>query len=122
MTDGSESPDENRFAVMVGREPITRATAIVSPIARPRPSITAPTMPPIEWGSTAPVIISHRVAPRASAPSRSVCGQVSITSREIEVMIGVIITARISPAVMNVRPAPTCRRGCRGPASLRTSR
>ena len=68
--------------------------------------MTAPTMPPIECGSTAPVIISQRVAPSASAPSRSVCGDVSITSRAIDVMIGVIITARISPAVMNVRPAP----------------
>ena len=50
MTDGSESPDEKRLAVIVGDEPITSATAIVSPIARPRPSITAPTMPPSECG------------------------------------------------------------------------
>ena len=105
MTDGNESPEENRLAVIAGDEPITRATAIVSPIARPRPSMTAPTMPPIECGSTAPVIISHRVAPSANAPSRSVCGVVSMTSRAIDVMIGVIITDRIRPAVMNVRPA-----------------
>ena len=83
--------------MIVGDEPMTSAAAMVSPIARPRPSITAPTMPPAECGITAPVIISHRVAPSASAPSRSVCGVVSMTSRAIEVMIGVIITARIKP-------------------------
>ena len=46
MTAGIESPGENNLAVMSGEEPITRAAAIVSPIARPRPSMTAPTMPP----------------------------------------------------------------------------
>ena len=50
-------------AVIWGCEPMTSATAMVSPMARPRPSITAPTMPPGSHGSTAPRIISHRVAP-----------------------------------------------------------
>ena len=44
-------------------DPMTRATAIVSPMARPRPSMTAPVMPPRLQGSTAWRIISHRVAP-----------------------------------------------------------
>ena len=64
-------------------------------------------MPPIEWGRTAPVIISQRVAPSARAPSRSVCGVVSITSRDTDDTIGVIMTARISAAVRNVRPPDT---------------
>ena len=65
--------------------------------------MTAPMMPPAECGMTAPVIISQRVAPSASAPSRSVSGVVSITSRAIEDMIGVIMTARMIPAVMKRR-------------------
>ena len=97
MTVGNESPEEKMFGVIVPvAEPMTSAAAIVSPMARPRPSITAPTMPPTECGSTAPVIISHRVAPSARAPSRSVCGVVSITSRDTDDTIGVIMTARIS--------------------------
>ena len=87
---------------------------MVSPIARPRPSITAPTMPPVECGNTAPRIISQRVAPRARAPSWSVTGTVSNTSRVSEVMIGMIMMARIMPAVMKARPDRTAvRRACR---------
>jgi hypothetical protein len=48
MTAGSESPDASTLAVIWALLPMTRATAIVSPIARPRPSITAPTRPPVE--------------------------------------------------------------------------
>jgi len=51
--------------VIVADEPITSAAAIVSPMARPRPSSTAPVMPPLLCGQTAPVIISRRVAPSA---------------------------------------------------------
>ena len=95
------------LAVICAAEPMTRATAMVSPMARPRPSITAPTRPPLEWGSTAPRIISQRVAPRARAASRSPGGVVSMTSRESEVMIGMIMMARMRPAVMKERPL-TC--------------
>ena len=77
---------------------------MVSPIARPSPSITAPTRPPALWGSTAALIISQRVAPSASAPSLSPGGVVSITSRDSEVMIGMIMIARMIPAVRNDRP------------------
>ena len=44
---------------------MTSAAAIVSPMARPRPSRIDPTMPPWLCGQTAPLIISHRVAPSA---------------------------------------------------------
>ena len=43
-----------RVRVIWPSEPITSAAAIVSPIARPRPSITAPTRPPLLCGQTAP--------------------------------------------------------------------
>src|SRR5215813_12495482 len=104
MTAGMESPGANRWDVIVADEPITSAAAIVSPIARPRPSSTAPTTPPWLCGQTEPVIISHRVAPSAYAPSLSICGTVAMTSRDSEVTIGVIMKARMIPQVKNDAP------------------
>ena len=66
--------------------------------------MTAPTMPPLLWLNTAPRIISQRVAPSASAASFSSGGVVSNTSRVSEVMIGMIMIARMIPAVKNARP------------------
>ena len=90
--------------MIVADEPITSAAAIVSPIARPRPSSTAPTMPPWLCGQTAPRIISRRVAPSAYAPSLSMAGTVAMTSRDSEVTIGVIMKARMMPQVKNEAP------------------
>ena len=73
-------------------------------MARPRPTRTALTTPPWLCGQTAPRIISHRVAPRAYAPSLSMAGTVAMTSRDSEVMIGAIMIARIRPAVKNEAP------------------
>ena len=78
---------------------MTIVTAIVSPIARPRPSIAAPEMPAREYGRTARRIISQRVAPSASAASLLSAGTVAMTSREIAETIGRIMIARISPAM-----------------------
>ena len=74
-------------------EPITSATAMVSPTARPKPMITAATSPLRLCGNTAPRIISHRVAPIASVASFCAPGTVANTSRVIAVMIGVIMIA-----------------------------
>ena len=90
--------------MICGAEPMTSATAMVSPMARPRPSMTAPTRPPWLQGKTAPRIISHRVAPSAEAASRLGVGTVSMTSRDSDVMIGMIMIARMMPAVMKLRP------------------
>ena len=68
-------------------------TAIVSPSARPRPSIAAEMTPRRPNGSTAVRIISHRVAPRASAASLWVSGVWANTSRLIAVTIGRIMIA-----------------------------
>ena len=56
------------------------------------------------WENTEARIISHRVAPRAYAPSRSIAGTVAMTSRDSEVTIGVIMNARMMPAVKNEAP------------------
>ena len=65
ITAGIELPGANRCDVIWAEDPITSAAAIVSPIARPSPSMTAPTTPPLLCGQTAPVIISSLVAPSA---------------------------------------------------------
>src|SRR5919202_1912651 len=109
ITDARVLPEANRFEVIWVAAPTVSATAIVSPIARPRPSMTAPTMPPKLCGNTAPRIISHRVAPSATAACFSDSGTVANTSRMIDVMIGTIMMATMMPAVMNPRPVET---GC----------
>ena len=80
------------------------ATAMVSPSARPRPSIEAETMPERPKGSTAMRIISQRVAPRARAASSCSVGVCRKISRQIAVMIGTTMTASTSAAVRIVRP------------------
>ena len=80
------------------------ATAIVSPSARPRPSIAPLTIPERPNGSTAMRIISQRVAPSASAASSCSRGVCRKTSRESAVMIGRIITASVMPTMNIVRP------------------
>ena len=96
----SVSPGPNRCALICWLLPMTSATAIVSPIARPKPIITADTTPPRLCGKTEPRIISQRVAPRPYAASRNGAGVVANTSRVSDVMIGVIMIATTIPAVM----------------------
>src|SRR5699024_8990795 len=71
----------------------TISTAMVSPSARPRPSIAAEITPDRPNGRTACRIISHRVAPRASEASSWSFGVCRNTSRMVAVMIGTIMIA-----------------------------
>ncbi len=80
------------------------ATAMVSPMARPRPSIAALMTPGRPNGSTDILIISQRVAPSASAASSCAFGTWRNTSREIAAMIGRIMMASTSAAVSMLRP------------------
>src|SRR5690554_5447738 len=77
----------------------TIRTAIVSPRARPRPSIAAEITPERPNGRTAVRIISQRVAPSASAASSCRRGVWRNTSRATAVMIGRIMTASTTAAV-----------------------
>src|SRR3954466_14237636 len=79
--------------------PITWVTAIASPSARPRPSITAAPMPGFDEESTTPLTISQRVAPSASAPSSSSSGTLRKSSRQTLATIGTTMIARIRPAM-----------------------
>ena len=96
----------SRAKEMIADGDRTIATAIVSPRARPRPSIDADTMPGRANGSTAIRIISQRVAPRARAASSCRRGTWRKTSRLSAVTIGKIITASTTATVRMVRPVP----------------
>ncbi len=93
-----------KFTTAAGERTI--ATAIVSPRARPRPSMEAEMMPGRPNGRTAVWIISQRVAPRASAASSCSFGVCRKTSRQSAVTIGRIMTARTTATVKIVRPVP----------------
>lgn len=82
------------------------ATAIVSPSARPRPSIEAEITPERPKGITAMRMTSQRVAPRARAASSIICGACLKTSRLTLVMIGRIMIASRMPTVSIERGAP----------------
>ena len=73
-------------------------TAMVSSRARPRPSMTAPIIPPRPKGSTTVRIICQRLAPRARAASRSPAGASENTSRLIDATMGTIISPTTNPA------------------------
>ena len=76
---------------------------MVSPSARPRPSIVPPMMPPRPNGSTTARTIPQRVAPSARAASFSPGGVCENTSRITEHAIGRTIIATAMPA-MNALP------------------
>ena len=61
-------------------------------------------MPTRAAGSTTRVAVSHFVVPTAMDASRRSRGIAAITSREIAVTVGTIISAKMMPAVN--RPTP----------------
>ena len=75
------------------------ATVIVSPMARPKPSMTAPMTPPRAYGMTTVRIMPQRVHPSAYAASRSPIGACENTSRARDVVIGMIIRPTTTPAI-----------------------
>ena len=93
---------------MVNVVPSVRASAIVSPSARPRPSMVAAIRPGRPYGRTAVRIISHFVAPRASAASSFIWGVCANTSRDSAVMIGRTMIARtIEPSRIDFPYGPS---------------
>src|SRR5699024_1478768 len=94
-------PEEMRLRVNTPPDR-TRVTAIVSPSARPRPSMTEEMMPARAKGKTVILIISHWVAPSARAASSCSLGVCRKISRQSAVMIGRIMTASTTPDVSRV--------------------
>ena len=97
-------PFSIRLNEMLKTMPSVIASAIVSPSARPRPSITAAITPGLPYGSTAVRTISHLVAPSASAASSFMPGVCRKTSRDNDVMIGSTMIARTRLPSMTERP------------------
>ena len=58
-------PDWRMCRLTVKTGEMIRITTMVSPRARPRPSMVPPMIPPFPNGRTTERIIPHRVAPRA---------------------------------------------------------
>ena len=58
-----ELPGSNSEALILYALPMTNVTAIVSPSARPRPSMMPPITPTLVYGSTTFQTTSHVVAP-----------------------------------------------------------
>ena len=75
----------------------TSTTIMVSPSPLPTPRSTAPSIPLRENGRMTSVTIPHRVPPSASAASQTSRGACAITSRLIDVMMGMMVTVQISP-------------------------
>ncbi|OPZ84530.1 MAG: hypothetical protein BWY76_01807 [bacterium ADurb.Bin429] len=84
--------------------PATMSTTIVSPSARPIPSIAAATSPDPAAGRMAWRMVESRLAPSASEPSRYVRGTAVMASSAMEMMVGSIISASSSTAVSAHRP------------------
>ena len=59
---------------MIGVLPVAITTIIVSPIARPSPTMSAEKMPGNAVGSTTKSAVCHRLAPSASEPERRYSG------------------------------------------------
>src|SRR6202011_6262079 len=79
---------ESKDQVKRGLLPINIATAIVSPIARPKARMVAATIPGAAVGSSTRKIVSQRVAPTAYEPSLKVWGTETRAVRLIAVIVG----------------------------------
>ena len=79
-------------------------TAIVSPSARASARKTEPMIPVRAYGTMTFHVDSHFVAPNASAASRCSVGTANRIPREMEMIKGTTMMARISPAAK--KPIP----------------
>src|SRR5476651_362880 len=84
--------------------PTSMASAIVSPMARPNASTAAPKMPLAAIGREICRITSHRVAPRAAAPSLRACGVVLSAEPAKAAIVGRTMMARTKAA--GKKPGP----------------
>ncbi len=111
-----ELPGSNSEVLIRYALPMTNVTAIVSPSARPRPSMTPPITPTFVYGSTTFQTTSQVVAPMPYADSFSTGGTISNTSRITDAMNGITMIDRMTPA----ESGPRCRSappGTAGPES-----
>ena len=91
--------------------PLIIATAIVSPSARPSPSIEAPITPARTHGKVTARIASESVIPSASAPSIVARGTCRRRSRVVAAMIGMTMIA--STIAEGSSPSPVAGRAAK---------
>ena len=84
--------------------PVTIITAMVSPMTRPMPSMTAATMPGRAARATMRQVVCHWVAPMAMAASRYWRGTAVMASSAMETMVGMAMKARVTDPVRAVSP------------------
>ncbi len=107
MSDAMEFAPEDRMRKLRSKDSeMMRLTAMASPRARPRPSMTAPTRPPLPKGRTTSRMTRARLAPSARAASRSGRGVREKISRQMEVTMGSTMMDTRTPA-MNEEPVKT---------------
>ncbi len=92
-------PDSSTLDVKCQAGTMISVTAIVSPSARPRPSMVAPITPARPNGSTTVRIIPQRVEPSAYAPSRSPTGACEKTCLDSDVTMGMTMSETTTPAM-----------------------
>ena len=94
----SERSPLNRLQLMIGVLPVAISTIMVSPMARPKPIITAEKTPGSAEGSTTRQAVCQRLAPSASEAAVRLRGTLEMASSAIVKMIG--ITANPSAMAM----------------------
>ena len=93
----------NGFQSMIGVLPVAISTIIVSPTARPKPTMTAEKMPGLAVGSTTRVTVCQRFAPRASEPATRFGGTFEKASSEMAKMIGITAKPMAMPTTTALR-------------------
>ena len=91
--------DQSRSGVL----PVAISTIIVSPTARPNPTITAEKMPGLAVGRTTRVAVCQRLAPRASEAAVRCWGTLEKASSEIVKMIGITAKPMARPTTTLLR-------------------
>ena len=87
----------------MGVFPVAISTIIVSPTARPRPSMIAAKIPPDAAGNTTRRTVCQRDAPKASDADDKESGTLEMASSETVKMIGITANPRAKPTTRLLR-------------------
>ena len=88
---------------MIGVLPVAISTIIVSPTARPKPTIVAEKTPGLAVGSTTRTAVCQRLAPSASEAAVRLAGTLVNASSEIVKMTGMTAKPMARPTTRQLR-------------------
>ena len=83
--------------------PVAISTIMVSPTARPMPTMMAEKMPGLAVSSTTQNRVCHGVAPSASEPEVRCLGTLNTASSAIEKMVGITAKPMAMPTTSELR-------------------